>query len=333
MHQTVEPCQPPHWAQGGHRQTLLGHWIQSRVPEIRGLSPWAWDRVRIDTESELAVQYRLGSTSKLVFLFHGLSGSSESDYMRQTADELTQAGHSVVCVNHRNCGQGRGLATGPYHSGRADDLGSVLEWGRLKFPSLQQVAVGFSLSGNALLCLLSGRRGQGKPHPDYAICVNAPIELGRTARLLQQGLSRLYDLRFVWRLRGLIHEQGFGPIPRWATLQDIDRLYTAPAGGFESDEGYYLECSTSQFLDSVRVPTLLLSAADDPIVDVQSYRNAKLSSAITLRIENTGGHMGYLSASTSGPLGLRPWLPAAIARWVNNIVEPNEEQTLPSPQA
>ena len=30
------PCRPPWWARGAHAQTLLGHWLTSRVPEL----PW-----------------------------------------------------------------------------------------------------------------------------------------------------------------------------------------------------------------------------------------------------------------------------------------------------
>ncbi|MEZ4749818.1 MAG: hypothetical protein R3B54_04090 [Bdellovibrionota bacterium] len=70
----------------------------------------------------------------MVCLFHGLGGSAEADYMQRTARTCLELGLSVVRVNHRGCGEGEGLATEPYHSGRGEDIAAALEFTRKRFP-------------------------------------------------------------------------------------------------------------------------------------------------------------------------------------------------------
>jgi predicted alpha/beta-fold hydrolase len=260
----------------------------------------------------LSVAVTHGSTQLCVYLFHGLSGSADSDYMVNAQAELSQDGHTVVRVNHRGCGQGLGLARQPYHSGRGDDVSAVIEWGRKRWPAKKHVAIGFSLSGNALLCLLTGIRGVCLP--DAAITINAPIDLALTAQRLRRGLNNLYDTRFVLRLRKAVKDRA--SIPMWVSLERFDDLYTAPAGNFKDRFDYYDSCSTQNHLQKIGVPTLILTSGDDPIVPVSCYQNVKVSSFARLRIEASGGHMGYLDSQAFAQG--RDWLAQAIRSWVRS---------------
>jgi predicted alpha/beta-fold hydrolase len=259
--------------------------------------------------------YLQGSSDLVVYLFHGLSGSTEGDYIRRTAQVAQSLGHSVLMMNHRGCGDGAGLAQGPYHSGRAEDISAVLDWGKEKFKKHKSLVVGFSLSGNALLLLLSGKRGSTQP--DYAVSVNAPINLESAALQLKQGLNRIYDLRFVLECRRAIPRTY--QVPVFSTLHDFDNLYTAPAGGFKNREDYYRTCSTKNLLSEIKTPTVILTAGDDPFVNAKDYEEAKLSPFVHLHIEPTGGHMGYLSRIKT-PYGTHRWLDYALNEAMKALV-------------
>ena len=263
----------------------------------------------------------------MIYLFHGLAGSTDSTYIHRTAILMQRQGHTVIMLNHRGCGEGSGLAKGPYHSGRAEDLSAAIEHGKKLFPRHRHLAIGFSLSGNALLLLLSGRRGKTKP--DCAISVNAPIHLHSTALALKQGFNRVYDIKFFRQCR---HDIFMGnrenikkyKIPQLAWLHDFDNLYTAPAGGFENREDYYASCSTWNLLSEIVQPTIALTAADDPFVDSKFYFSAKPSSSVQVHIEKFGGHMGFIAKERT-PLGNRRWLDYAILECVKALgVEPGD---------
>lgn len=306
------PLQPPWWARGGHRQTILAHLLA----KVGSLPPFTTETIELDGGDRLVSRYWEGQQATVVYLFHGLGGSAAADYMGRTARVAMRRGCHVFAVNHRGCGEGEGLAREPYHSGRGEDIAAVIRHGRARFPAARHIAVGFSLSGNALLLLLAGQRGDTLP--DAAIAVNAPIQLEPAAIAIKSGFNRLYDVRFVLRLRRAVRQrQAAGleaqpyRIPPWTTLHDFDNLYTAPAGGFRDREHYYHTCSTKAHLGAIQTPTVLLSSVDDPIVRWRDYEEAALSDAVFLHREAVGGHMGYLSAHDT-PYGSRFWLDYAL---------------------
>lgn len=301
-------CDAPFWAASGHGQTLWAHFLKS--PELENLGK----NIEVDLPDgdRLFCFYHLGHTDIVVSLYHGLSGDMFADYMQRTAILCRQLGHTVVLVNHRGAGPGAGQAKQSYHSGRAEDVSEVLKVLRTKFPGKKQITVGYSMSGNILLCLLGGFRGSEKP--DGAITVNAPINLADGSERLKTGLNRIYDARFVYKLRqsiedryrlGLIAKRY--EIPWWSTVHDLDRIYTAEAGNFKDRADYYESCSAKRYLSNIETPTYVLTAADDPFVSVLEYQQAQFSKNVQLHIEARGGHLGYLSKTTT-PFGTHRWL-------------------------
>lgn len=306
----LEPCLPPKWASTGHSQTILGHLLPSPRLKFKGQS----FEIPLNDGDRLVGFVQEGSTNTVVYIFHGLAGSTDSTYIHRTSILAQKLGHTVIIVNHRGCGEGAGLARSPYHSGRGEDLSAAIEAGRKMFPHRRHVAIGFSMSGNALLLLVSGVRGTVKP--DAAISVNAPIDLEKCAHILKRGLNRLYDIKFYQQCRKDVfaakHDLLSGiKIPRLMTLHDFDNLYTAPVGGFKNREDYYQSCSTYGVLDRIDVPTIVMTAKDDPFVKFESYASAKFSSKVHFHAEEFGGHMGYLTREST-PYGTKRWQDYAL---------------------
>jgi len=240
--------------------------------------------------------------------------------MRRTAAVLGARGHEGWMVNHRGCGAGAGLATRPYHSGRTEDLRAVLAASRAQAPGLVHLVVGFSLSGNA--ALLSAAQGLDA-QPDGIVAVNPPVDLERTSVDIGRGLSRLYELRFIQRLRRAVaarerngHASRRYDIPRSTSLIEFDDLFTAPECGFESGLDYYRKCSCGPRLAQVDVPAVIVAAADDPFVDPAGYEELVRGSRVQLHLEPVGGHMGYLARAG---LGWRRWLDGAVAHYVEEL--------------
>ena len=313
------PCRAPWYARGGHGQTLFGHlWPSSG----RAFTP-AEDRefeVALADGDRLRVFERPGTSDLRVLLFHGLSGDANADYMRRSAQVLQRAGHGIWSVNHRGCGSGAGLARGAYHSGRSEDMAAVLAASRAQDPGLKQLVIGFSLSGNVGL-LLAGR-GEGT-QPDALIAVNPPVDLGRTSVDIGRGFNRIYELRFILRMkRDLERRQAAGltsteyEIPASASLIEFDNLFTAPECGFRNGADYYHKASSLLHLKNIELPSVILSAADDPFVQPVVYRGIPLSPRVHLHMEPSGGHIGYLDRGDRG--GSR-WLDGALMHYVEEL--------------
>lgn len=308
---SIPRCRPPIWAQTGHLQTILGHILPSEILTETGTHL----KISLETETELIHSTYLQGTSQFViYLFHGLGGSSEASYMQRTAVRARNLGHHVFLNNHRGCGLGRGLATEPYHSGRADDLSKIIAYGKAMLPTHRHIAIGFSLSANALLLLAAQVRGLVQP--DYAIAVNAPINLERTSLNLQTGLNKIYDIRFTRELENYMkanRPNDTRDFSKIKNVRDFDEYFTAPLGGFKNRSDYYETCSAKQYLTRINIPTVIITAEDDPFISIQDYRETKYSSSTVLHVEKHGGHMGYL---TKNNFGHSRWLDIAISTYL-----------------
>jgi len=315
------PCRPPWWAASGHLQTILGNYLPGESPT----SPSEPFQIPLPDGDRLTGRHYPGETRDLILVFHGLGGDDQAHYVRRTVALARKLGHHVWTVNHRGCGEGRGLAKKPYHSGSGDDLGAAFAAARTRHPHLRQLAVAYSLSANALLLNLGGGLPETAAQPDAAIAVNPPIDLGACSDAIHRGLSRLYELRFIRRCRRAIQERvADGLIPAiyqtWPTmsLRQFDDAYTTKAGGFRDAEDYYARCSARSHLSKISVPTVILMAQDDPFIPWQHAAEAQPSPAVHLHLEARGGHMGYLSRDLPG----HRWLPYAVEHYARQLLTP-----------
>ncbi|MBA3644726.1 MAG: hypothetical protein H0W63_00970 [Gemmatimonadaceae bacterium] len=78
----------------------------------------------------------------------------------------------------------------------------------------------------------------------------------------------------------------------------FDDIVTAPLHGFAGAEDYYRRSSALGFLAGVRVPTLLLSAYDDPFLPADVLTDvaaqADLNDALHIEFHQHGGHVGFV---------------------------------------
>ncbi|MFT5290388.1 MAG: putative alpha/beta-fold hydrolase [Planctomycetota bacterium] len=321
MRPYTTPCRPPLWAKGGHAQTILGHVLPSPDGMVQESTGYNRHEVCVGDGDRLVVFARRGTTGARVILLHGLSGHANAEYMRLAAAALSADGHGIWAVNHRGCGAGQGLAGRPYHSGKTDDLAAVLAASYADAPDLKHIVVGFSLSGN--LALLHSAQGL-QPAPTGIVAVNPPVDLEDTSVAIGRGLSRLYERRFMWRLRRAVRQReaagqtkGSYDIPLNLSLLEFDDLFTAPECGFASGMDYYRRCSSLMHLGRVTTPSVILTAADDPFVDPAVYGRAQLPDSMHLHVEQHGGHVGYL---TRQKLGWERWLKGALSHYVAELL-------------
>ena len=289
-----------------HSQTLLGHLIKSENFTEHGRQMYLTLPDGDQMSLKIFENTSPNKKNKVVTVFHGLGGDHTSDYVQRTAKVAFESGYTVVTVDHRGAGLAEGLAKKPYHSGRGEDASEVSLKLRELFPALKQIFIGFSLSGSVVLNLVTQRYGQHLP--DYAIAVNAPINLQAASDHLIKGFSRLYDLRFYFMLRRLVLQ--FEPefvLPRVSNTRLIDDLFTSIKSGFVDAADYYAQCSTYKYLDRIAVPTFVLTAKDDPFIAFSDYKAAQWNNLTHRTFIDHGGHMGYISKHKKGPFGRR-WL-------------------------
>lgn len=84
------------------------------------------------------------------------------------------------------------------------------------------------------------------------------------------------------------------------TVREFDDRFTAPHHGFQDAVDYYYRASSLRVVDRVQVPTLILSAEDDPFVPPEQFGApaVKANQHISVQVTRHGGHCGYYARAT-----------------------------------
>jgi hypothetical protein len=240
--------------------------------------------------------------------------------MRSLAQAGLEAGYAINRFHMRTCGGTAHLCPTLYHAGLTSDLLSVLK----QFEQQGRTPVflaGFSLGGNVTL-KLTGELGDSAGRLIAAACaVSTPIDLAACARRLRQLDNRIYERRFVRRMRDRLISTGRYTKSDFRGLRsifDIDDKITAPSFGFRDAEHYYATQSSNQFLDRIRVPTLVVQAVDDTFIPFEIFKHPAFASNPHLKLiaPNNGGHLGFISRQKP-----RFWLDREILDWIETHVQ------------
>lgn len=303
-----------------HVQTVLGAWLKGPDPTFCSRAR----RVLLTDGDQLVVhdsrpgKWRAGAP--IALLVHGLAGTHRSGYMQRLAEHLLRLGLRVVRLDLRGSGRGLALARRSYHAGCSDDVRAVAKEVQRWSPASPLVLVGFSLGGNIVLKLAGEAASAPVPGLARVAAVAPPIDLERCSARLALGHNRFYELHFLRELATLARRRKrfFPELPtvpwpdRNMTLRRFDDLYTAPWNGFAGVADYYFRASSLPLVSRIPVPTLILTARDDPFIAVESFDRLSVPAHVELRIVPHGGHLGFLGWDGTG--GIR-WADRQVAAW------------------
>jgi uncharacterized protein len=287
-----------------HLQTILAHFWpagldERRFPVERRLYASA-PGVQVLVETQQPEGERAGD----VVLVHGLEGSSRAGYMLSMGQTALAAGYAVHRLNLRTCGGTEEHSETPYHSGMTADLLAVLRSLQAEGRGPRHV-VGYSLGGNIAL-KLAGELGEAARGLIASVCgVSTPIDLSACTRSLEKRENRIYELRFLKRLKRRVRtlsrlRPGCFPTDGLDAVNSIrafDDRFTASWFGFAGAEDYYRTQSALQFLPGVRVPALIVQAKDDPVIPFSIFDSPEVRNnpCIEVIAADHGGHLGFLA--------------------------------------
>ncbi len=290
---------PPWWLRNAHAQTVWPALVRKVTAP-----PWQRERLELADGDFLDFDWARNGARRLVVLTHGLEGNSRRTYMVGMAQAFLRRGWDALAWNFRGCSSEPNRLCRSYHSGATEDLAAVIAHATRAGAYEQVAVVGFSLGANLTLKFL-GELG-GSPG---LVCggagISVPCDLQAAAQQMAGPACASYMRRFLRDMGDKMRAKArqfpgridLAPLEGMTTFQEFDDAYTAPLHGFRDAEDYWKRCSARQFLPQIRVPTLIVSALDDPFLAPQCfpYAEAKASAWVTLDAPARGGHVGFAS--------------------------------------
>ncbi len=247
-------------------------------------------RLELNDGDFLDLDFSLVNSNKIAIVIHGLEGSSDSSYVKSMTRVLNDNNWDVVAINLRGCSGEPNRLLSSYHSGKTDDLKYVIHYLEKQYSYESYGLIGFSLGGNVTLKYL-GETGNELPSKiKSAATISVPCDLKGSSEEIAKFWNTVYMQRFLISLKKKSHiklkqfpnsflkEEN---IDKVKNFHDFDNMYTAPAHGFKDAFDYWKKNSSKQFINEIKVPTLLITAGDDPFlsqscIPIQKQRTTKI---------------------------------------------------------
>ncbi len=308
----MRPFVPRRFLRNGHLQTIAGLLLPrtDSLPELQSQL--------IEVEAATAARgasfvlchchwqpAKVRSERLTMVIVHGLEGSSSSPYVRGNSARAWKAGCNVVRMNMRSCGAGKDLSPTIYHAGRSEDVAAVMAELARTHLIRSFALVGYSMGGNLVLKLAGELGGAPPAYLKAVVGVSPLMDLDASAAALHEPQNRLYESRFLGDLiKHIRHMAELYPdlytadsLDKIRTMRQFDDQIVARYGGFTDADDYHRSVASSNWVQDITVPTLILHALDDPFIRMTAETRAKLRANCRVRLVETrhGGHCAFLS--------------------------------------
>lgn len=295
----------PRWVPGKHSETVL----PSLFREVEGVC-YTRERILTPDGDFLDLDWSCGGCRRVAILSHGLEGSTFSSYVLGMVKVLNAAGWDTVAWNLRGCSGELNLQRQFYHAGSTEDLDAVVRHVVSTRQYSEIVLIGFSIGGNIVLKYLGENGSEIASYISKSVVFSVPCDLHSCVKKLSQGVNCMYLHNFLSTLKSKLIEKAIRypdlllnkDMSNIHSFTDFDNQFTAPLSGFRDALHYYAECSTTKLISDIRVPTLIVNAQNDPILDFSCspIQECKNSQWVNLELPSNGGHLGFMKNKING---------------------------------
>ena len=233
-----------------------------------------------------------------VLLIHGWEGSSDSSYVKSTARHLFDSGYDIFRLNLRDHGDSHHLNKGIFKSTLIDEtFTAVCEVANFK-KNLPFFVAGFSLGGNfALRISLRGTKIKNLKH---IVAVSPVIDpVASTKATDETGIIKYYFLK-KWK-RSMVKKQNlfpdlydFSSVLNLKSIWEMTEKVITEHSEFSSNDEYFSKYTlTGNTFKNLKIPTTIITSADDPIIPVKDFYNLEANRSLDIIIQSHGGHNGF----------------------------------------
>lgn len=239
----------------------------------------------------------------VLLILPGLTGSSQAEYIRCLVKATSRSGFRTVVFNNRGLGGVQLKTTRLYNACNGDDLCEVIKHVKAKYPHVPLAATGISMGGLVLGNYISRRGKSVRSQLAAAMLISVPWDLFKACESIEKpGLNMMLNKHLADLLCQTLKKQDhldWGDLDdtfKSRTIREFDSKFTCKAFGYSDTNEYYTDATLHTKLHQFQIPTLCLSAADDPFqpleaLPIEEFKKCKnIAAVVTAR----GGHIGFM---------------------------------------
>ncbi|MED6161002.1 hypothetical protein PIB30_056652 [Stylosanthes scabra] len=253
----------------------------------------------------------IDESTPIVVVIPGLTSDSSSAYLKHLAYHTAKCGWNIVISNHRGLGGVSITSDCFYNAGWTEDVRTVVKYLHNEHPRTPLFLIGTSIGANVLVKYL-GEEGENLPIAG-AVAICSPWDLLIGDRFIsRRRVQKFYDRALAVGLKGYakLHQPHFSRLANWEgiekslSIRDFDHHATRVVGKYETVDTYYRRCSSANYVQSVSIPLLCISALDDPVCTKEAipWDECRANKNIVLATPKHGGHLAFFEGITGSSL-------------------------------
>lgn len=211
---------------------------------------------------------------RILVIAHGLTGGSETNYIRHAVLNASRFGFRPVVYHNR--GINSPLTSEKYHNhGEIEDIEYILDYIQKKNPEAKIYGLGISMGAN----LLSNYAGEKRNESVLKglVSIANPYDLYECSIHISKWSNMVYNyhmtLGFIKNLKNNIEQLQLNKhidIPaalKCTNTKDFDELITRRLFGFHDVDDYYRAIGCLPKISNITIPALFIHSLDDPICE------------------------------------------------------------------
>ncbi|KAL3814518.1 hypothetical protein ACJIZ3_015786 [Penstemon smallii] len=247
----------------------------------------------------------------IIIIIPGLSGDSDSTYVKHLAFKMAKRGWNVLVLNHRGCGGVPLTSDWFYHGTWTGDMRTVIKLLHSQYPEAPLFLVGTSIGANMLIFYL-GEDGINVPIAGAAaIC--CPWDPVICDRFFKRGFKqRFYSKALATGLKGYcnLHKDVMSRLTNWEGIQksrnfrEFNDSSFRVFANYETVDAYNRDSCSSSLVGKVMVPLLCITSLDDPICTNEAipWDECRINDNVVLATTRHGGHLPFFEGLTANSL-------------------------------
>ncbi|EZA56289.1 hypothetical protein DMN91_010144 [Ooceraea biroi] len=299
---------PTLWCFESRAQTIIASILRSHI-----LPPVEYRReiLTLPDGGEVALDWAekdCSTTSPIVIILPGLTGASQAEYVKCLVSAARKIGIRCVIFNNRGLGGVKLKTTRTYCASNYEDLTEVVEHVRKLHPHVSLGATGISMGGLVLGNYLAQQGLTARTKLKACLIISVPWNVFAATKNSEENYFNLMlNKHLATNLRRTIerYHSDIGPfhvdididkILKSQTIREVDSHFTTKQFGYKNVDEYYRDATLNDKLHLIEVPTLCLSAADDPFQPLKAIPLNEISKTknVAVVVTSRGGHIGFL---------------------------------------
>ncbi|EPZ36354.1 alpha/beta-hydrolase [Rozella allomycis CSF55] len=242
----------------------------------------------------------------IAIIFPGFVGGSDSNVVRKFAQILGENGWQVIGFNFRGCNKSPLRTAKTFSAEFTGDFSQTIALVNRRFPGQAIFTIAISYSCSILIKLLASMEDKSVV---AAVVIAPQFDFVKSQRSLTTWPSNsLCDLSIRHKEVFQKSELKIENVLHCERLSEYDGNVTVNMFSYPSVNEYYKKASAKSYIPKIKVPTLLLCALDDPLLnaDTISFVEVLQNPNTVLVTTKRGGHLGWLQSETilSSNLGI-----------------------------